>query len=476
MTGIYAAAIKELNTTMSWEDKPSTGMLADEQLPKVSWLEVGKHIGDYVLLHSVGQGGFGTIWKATHRWNSREVAVKVLHPKFVSSSKPLSRFLREVSIISTLQHPYIVQLYDFGELPNGCPYYIMEYVHGQNLNQVIRTRGALPIEQCAVIMTQLGSALTTAHQSGVIHRDIKASNVMLSEEAGYLRTVLLDFGIAKLLDDCGPRLTAPQAAVGSPQCMAPEQICQKEIDGRADVYALGALLFQMLTGSSVFTGTPVELLEQHLLAERPKPSEYGDVPPHFDGIIAKAMHRQVSERYATVDELVSAFHGAVREATAPAPQVTTRHAGPLLTLELAAYTDSEDMAAYDDVDDILDLANRYLMAHNGERLYEVGSTILFALPKPDKNMSAEAFSVAMTELIENLVAELMYRDEAWPETRIMACIRSSDESSKLRPSLRPNSDPERHWSDVKPELGRWLRTLLAGARSKKGPTDLSFVL
>ena len=155
------------------------------------------------------------------------------------------RFEREARSIAKLKHPNVVRLHEFGKLDNNRPYIVMELLHGPNLENHIKESGAIRPREILMILEQLCSALEVAHENGIIHRDLKASNVVLSQKDGIQRVVLLDFGIAKLLETGGPNLTASRVTIGSPVCMAPEQITGNTIDPRTDIYALGSLTFLM---------------------------------------------------------------------------------------------------------------------------------------------------------------------------------------------------------------------------------------
>ncbi|MEM9490307.1 MAG: serine/threonine-protein kinase, partial [Myxococcota bacterium] len=240
--------------------------------------------------------------------------IKVLHGELISSNELVKRFEREIAAVSLLDHHNIAAVYERGQLTDGRPYFAMEYIQGRDLDAYLNIRGALAPSECMVILDQLASALQAAHSRGIVHRDLKASNVLLGEdEGGQLRVVLLDFGVAKLLEDRGPRLTRSRAMIGTPSCMAPEQVRCESVSAQTDVYALGALAYHMLTGKQPFwSDNLVATLYLHLQSPPPPPSAAGDVSPVFDEVVTTAMSKERAARYTSANEFVGAFRAALQ--------------------------------------------------------------------------------------------------------------------------------------------------------------------
>jgi serine/threonine-protein kinase len=206
-------------------------------------------IGRYRVERLIGNGGFAAVYEARDP-DGRRVAIKRLHGELALRSHDILRFDREIRIIRGLRHPNVVEILDVGD--DQAPYFVMELLHGTDLSDHIARRGRLSLEETVEILAPVCSALSAAHQKGIVHRDLKASNVFLDRE----RVVLLDFGVAKLLDGTALRLTRSHLIVGSPACMAPEQILNGPVDERTDVYGLGVLAYQMLTGALPFNRRP----------------------------------------------------------------------------------------------------------------------------------------------------------------------------------------------------------------------------
>lgn len=352
----------------------------------------GEQISCYTIEEQIAVGGFGTVWRGRDGETGRQVAIKVLHAHLISSEILALRLEREAGAIARLCHRNIVALESHGRLRDGRPYLVMEYLEGQDLGTHIALRGTLSPDRIVLILEQLGAALTAAHDEGIIHRDLKASNVILSERDDGLRVVLFDFGIAKLLDHQGPRLTLSSALLGSPACMSPEQILGLEVDERTDVYALGSLTYQMLVGHPPFSGAgATSLLTMHLEEYPPYPSQHGDIPPEFDAVVMKAMSKEPGARYATVAEMVAAF-GAVSR-----PEVMAHLAAPrrALGLFVDVRADAEALAEPDDalLDDLetpVAEAARILASRGFVTALERGDSALFVALMPDEPGAARA--------------------------------------------------------------------------------------
>lgn len=263
-------------------------------------------LGDrYEFIEMIGQGGMSSVYKARHILMNKVVAVKLLHSQFHSESG-VQRFQREAQAASSLEHPNIVAIRDFGNVVDGQPYMVMDYVDGLSVAALIRQQGKLPLRTALDLMLQASSALIHAHQKRVFHRDIKPSNLMLSEaETGY--TVhLIDFGIAKLADPDAGKLTSTGEVIGSPSYMSPEQCMGREFTERSEVYALGCAFFEMLTGRAPFVGNnQVEVIYKALHDDPPALSELlteASPPAGLQEIVSKALAKDSSQRYCSMAE------------------------------------------------------------------------------------------------------------------------------------------------------------------------------
>ncbi len=257
-------------------------------------------IDRYEIKREMGRGGMATVYEAHDPRFQRVVAVKVLPREFLHDPEFRARFEREARTIAQLEHPAIVPVYDFGE-DDGQPFLVMRLMTGGDLSDRL-ANWPLSTEETAVILKRLGSALDAAHRQGIIHRDLKPGNILFDQ---YGDAYLADFGIAHIASST-QALTASGSLVGTPTYMSPEQVYgDKELDGRSDIYALGVILFQMLTGHTPYDAdTPARVMMQHIMDPVPPLSEERpDLPPEFDEIIHKAMAKEREERYPTGKDL-----------------------------------------------------------------------------------------------------------------------------------------------------------------------------
>ena len=264
----------------------------------------------------LGEGGFGQVWRATREANGALVAIKILHLELIRSNDALTRFDRELAAIERLDHRNVVRALDHGTLEDGRPYLVLEYIDGPSLRDVIHERRTLPPVEMLAILEPLCDALDAAHEQGLVHRDVKASNVILGRDAHGSRPVLLDFGLVKLLDSDDPSLTSSRSMLGTPAAMAPEQMRGQPVDARTDVYALGLLAFHMLTGAPAFTGAP-GVVQSYLQVHgpRPRPSAHVDIDPAVDEPILRALQADPAARFPSARALVEALRAAIAPAT-----------------------------------------------------------------------------------------------------------------------------------------------------------------
>ncbi|NVB78220.1 MAG: serine/threonine protein kinase [Kofleriaceae bacterium] len=276
-----------------------------------AWL--GKVVdGRYKVLEVIGRGGMGVVYRVEHLRMGKVAAMKVLHRDLQSDADVVERFEREAAAISKLHHPHTVQVFDFGTAGTNL-YLIMEYVRGIDLARMIERDGPLPWSRAAPLLAQVCGALQEAHELGIVHRDLKPENVLITRTgAGRDYAKVLDFGLAKLDQPRAPASTTDkQQIVGTPYFMSPEQIRGDEVDARSDIYSFGALMFEVLTGQRLFTGsTAVGVLTKHLTADPDAPSMRAPkmgIDPQVDHLCRKALAKDPSERWQSAGELASAI-------------------------------------------------------------------------------------------------------------------------------------------------------------------------
>jgi serine/threonine protein kinase len=266
---------------------------------------IGKLLGQFEILEEIGRGGMATVYRARQSSINRIVAVKVLPPHFLHDPSFFERFEREVDVISHLEHPHILPIYDYGTA-EGVPYIAMRYLAGGSMAQMIR-RGLPPLSAIEKPFSQIASALDYAHQQGIIHRDLKPGNILFDENGN---AYLTDFGIARVL---GSDLTG-SAIIGTPAYMSPEQANGQPLDGRSDIYALGVVLFELLTGRGPFEAeTPMALLFKHISEPMPPVRNFREgVPTSVEGVLAKATSKNPNDRYASAGDMARALREAVQ--------------------------------------------------------------------------------------------------------------------------------------------------------------------
>ncbi|MGH9032742.1 MAG: Stk1 family PASTA domain-containing Ser/Thr kinase [Acidimicrobiia bacterium] len=256
----------------------------------------------YEIQRGIARGGMAQVYLARDQLLDRPVAIKALFPEFARDPSFVERFRREAQAAANLNHPNIVGIYDWGQ-ERGTYFIVMEYVEGRSLRDLIRAQGALPPAQVAEIGAEIAGALAFAHRAGVVHRDVKPGNVLMTA-AG--RVKVTDFGIARATQgNVGEALTQTGAVMGTATYFSPEQAQGLPVDGRSDVYSLGVVLFEMLTGEPPFSGdTPVVVAYKHVREVAPRPSDRAlDVPPDLDQIVAAAMAKGLDARYQSADDL-----------------------------------------------------------------------------------------------------------------------------------------------------------------------------
>src|SRR3954451_9017808 len=263
-------------------------------------------LGDrYRLERELGQGGMATVYLAEDLKHRREVAIKVLRPE-LAVVIGAERFLREIQTIATLQHPHILGLIDSGEV-NGTAYFVMPFVDGESLRDRLRREQQLPIADAVRIATEIAGALDYAHRHGVIHRDIKPENILLHDG----RALVADFGIALAASKAGgERMTETGMSLGTPHYMSPAQAMgERDITARSDIYALGCVLYEMLTAEPPFEGATAQAIVARVLTESPRSlrTQRKSVPPHVEAAVLTALEKLPADRFETAKAFAEAL-------------------------------------------------------------------------------------------------------------------------------------------------------------------------
>jgi serine/threonine-protein kinase len=276
----------------------------------------------YLVENKIGEGGFGTVWRARQTGMDRIVALKVLHPKMAKDPQVVGRFKREAQASSHLRAPHTVQVYDFDQTPEGLMYLAMEMLSGQSLHAVLQTEGPFAPLRMVKILDGIAESLGEAHGHGIVHRDIKPENIYLEPQPTPDFVKVLDFGIAKIVSGDGlkgPQLTAAGQTLGTLEYMSPEQLMGQQLDGRSDIYALGIMTYELLTGRLPFDAkTPTEMITGHLKTIPPAPSKFRpEIPPELDAVILRCLEKNRDKRWANTAELRAALAPLMGDRSGP---------------------------------------------------------------------------------------------------------------------------------------------------------------
>jgi hypothetical protein len=298
-------------------------------------IEIGQSVGNYRVTARLGEGGMGLVFLAEHPLIGRKVALKAIHPQFARDAEVISRFITEAKSVNQIRHQHIVDVTDFGNTAQGDFYFVMEYLQGQGLADAIRSEGRFPPRRALSIAAQVADALQASHQHGVVHRDLKPENIFLiarGDEQDFVK--VLDFGLAKLVDAVQPAShnTRAGTVMGTPYYMSPEQCEGKiEVDQRSDIYSLGVILFEMLTGKIPFGGDGFgEILVKHITVEPPAARTIvPELPAALDLILFRALAKNPDDRFQTMEGLRAALldpdeYAATAPALAAAEDLSAR--------------------------------------------------------------------------------------------------------------------------------------------------------
>jgi serine/threonine protein kinase len=298
---------------------------SERQEQRMEQLQPGQMLGAYRILNKIGQGGMATVYKAYQPSMDRNVAIKVLPSQLAESKEFVTRFRQEARTIARLEHPHILPVFDFGE-DDGVTYFVMRFLEAGTLKNKMEA-GPLDLDEIDRIFTQLAEALGYAHSHGVVHRDLKPANALVDSSGNLFLT---DFGIAKLLESASPRLTQTDAIMGTPAYISPEQAQAAPVDQRSDIYSLGIILYEMVTGRVPFVAdTPLAVILKHLNEPLPLPSALkGDIPPAIEQVILKALAKNPNDRFANTAEFIAAWRRALREMATVRVEADKTHLSP----------------------------------------------------------------------------------------------------------------------------------------------------
>ena len=282
---------------------------------------IGRSIGNYKIVRVIGEGGMGTVYLAEHPMIGKRVAVKMLRPDLGTDPGLVSRFFQEARAVNEIRHPNIVDISDFGKTEDGIVYLVMELLEGRSLRDRLNAEGALPIGDVVTICRQVCDALAAAHRVGIIHRDLKPDNIFLladPTQPGALRSKLFDFGVAKLLGQQEKQVghrTIAGSVVGTPFYMSPEQALCQDVGAAADIYAMGVVMFEMVTGRVPFAAEQLVLLLNAILKEPAQPASQfrPEVPPFLDRLILRCLEKDPGARPQSMEEVVALLGAGAAE-------------------------------------------------------------------------------------------------------------------------------------------------------------------
>jgi serine/threonine-protein kinase len=362
-------------------------------------LAPGTRAGSYTIDSKIGRGGYSTVYSATRDEGSR-AAIKVLHRALLGAPHGVDRFLREAHALNKIKHPAIVEILEIGRVPDGRPYYAMELLHGVNLRRLLQREGRLsPIESYEIV-EQVCAALGAAHAVGIVHRDVKPENVIVTSDRNVR---LVDFGVAKLLepDPGAPGLTTTQQVIGTPVAMAPEQILCLAVDQRTDIYGLGTLVYNMLTGVYPFRGKADDIARMHVETPPRPPSSVTALSLEIDAVVLRCLEKDPRARYPTVAAFLAAFRGAIFGDSTP-----TRARTGIALLVRATAADENDDDALTEAPMALYEAEEQLRAAGYQIKLQTSTEILGVIVTPTSSDQELAARRAARDLGHSLHAKL----------------------------------------------------------------------
>lgn len=380
-------------------------------------LGAGSVVGPYVVVRRIARGGGGSVYEARHAFLQRRAALKVLHRAFAASAEMLERFVREAHAVNLIAHPNIVEIFDFGRLPDGRPYHVMPYVDGLPLHTTVTREGPLPAREVLGLLTPICDALAATHERGIVHRDMHPGNVLIVRGPP-MAPYLLDFGIAKMVDGSAP-LTAAGRMLGTPVAMAPEQILGQTVDARTDIYALGVLMHFALTGRYPFVGaSDHETWHKHLESAPPPVSRFATVPAALDAVVRRCLEKKPDARFSDVREVAEAFRCALAQAE-EGPELLRPSEGLALRIEVRRRDRTVPPGdAYSselgDVLRILGRAEELLFQHEFSFPLRTARAILGVVPLPEGEGARKDKIESAIRLAQGLADALANRADAHP--------------------------------------------------------------
>lgn len=287
---------------------------------------IGKYVGDYQITQLLGEGGMGVVYKGVHPTLGQVVAIKMLHPNLVKAESIKQRFLREAQAMARLRHQNILQLFNFIDSADGC-FIVMEFVEGKTFETILEEQGLIPCERAIELFLPVLSAMSYAHQNGIIHRDIKPSNIMLLNGTNTVK--VMDFGTAKMAG--GPQLTAAGMTLGTVVYMSPEQLMGRDLSPQADIYSLGVTLYEMTTGRLPFYHDNEMQLMKMIMKEPPPPPSvaYPAMPKSLERVILRSIEKDMAKRYKTTDEFARDLEAIRQELSRGAAGAPLSASGPI---------------------------------------------------------------------------------------------------------------------------------------------------
>ncbi|RKH17311.1 serine/threonine protein kinase [Corallococcus sp. CA047B] len=291
---------------------------------------LGTQVGEFVIQERIGAGGMGVVYRAVHPLIGKQAAIKVMRLELVSPQQ-VQRLLVEARSVNAVRHQGIIDIFGFGILPDERPYVIMELLQGRPLSDFVRAQNRMPLESAVWVMDQMLAALGAAHAAGVVHRDLKPANVFVVESSGVPSVVkLVDFGIAKLLESCESPLTSEGSIIGTPEFMSPEQVRGSSVGPATDLYAVGVMLFQMLTGVRPFQGESLQVMFAHVNQPPPVPSSrIPGLPPELDALVLQLLEKDPGARPGSAEVVRERLKRIPLRAPPHAPSVPNRDAPPV---------------------------------------------------------------------------------------------------------------------------------------------------
>lgn len=264
--------------------------------------------GRYEVEESLGEGGMGVVYRVRHQALQRHFALKVLRQELAREGELCARFIQEARTAATISHPNVVQITDYGNLPGGSPYFVMEFLSGQSLSRMIKMSGSIPAARAVRILTQIAAGLGAAHLAGIVHRDLKPDNIFVSQDANGQDIIkLLDFGVAKVAGSA--RMTRTGMVFGSPHYMSPEQASGQPVDHRADIYALGIVMYELFTGRVPFEAdTYMGVLTKHMfMAPEPFVDQLGNTKElgGLEDVTLRCLAKKPEDRYPNVEAVIA---------------------------------------------------------------------------------------------------------------------------------------------------------------------------